>query len=299
MSQNTHIHTIERRFILALILTALILAAEIVGGLLTGSLALLSDAAHVLMDVLALMMSYAALRIARRPADERHTYGYHRWQVIAALANGVTLLVVAFGIFREAWERFREPQAVLAGPMLVVAAIGLVVNLVVALVLSNHDHSDLNVRSAFLHVLGDALSSVGVIAAGVVMLLTGWVWADPLVSVLIGAIILLGSGRLLREALHILVEGAPDDISAGEIERALHDVAGVSNVHDLHIWTVTPGYVALSAHVVLDDPSFGGAEEIQARIRELLAGQFNIRHTTVQLECESCGQGLSTCVGGN
>ncbi len=299
MSQNTHAHTIEHRFILALGLTTLILVAEVVGGLLTGSLALLSDAAHVLMDVLALVMSYAALRIAGRPADARHTYGYHRWQVLAALANGITLLVVGFGIFREAWERFRYPQDVLAGPMLAVAVIGLIVNLVVALVLRDHDHDDLNVRSAFLHVLGDTLSSVGVIAAGLVILLTGWRWADPLVSVLIGAVILLGSLRLLRETLHILVEGAPDGVSAGQINRALQDVPGVRDVHDLHIWTVTPGYVALSAHVVLDDPSFAGAEHIQARIRTLLAEQFNIRHTTVQLECECCGQGLATCVGGD
>lgn len=288
-------HPIERRFVLALALTGLIFAVEVVGGLWTGSLALLSDAAHVFMDLLALAMSYAALRVAAWPADERHTYGYHRWQVIAALANSVTLLLVAYGIFRAAWQRFQAPEPILAGPMLIVAAIGLVVNLIVALALSNHDHHDLNVRSAFLHVLGDTLSSVGVIAAGGVILLTGWLWVDPLISVLIGVIILVGSGRVLRETLHILVEGAPNDVTTAQVRPALQTVPGVSDVHDLHIWTVGPGYVALSAHVVLSDPSFAGAQNVQTRIRTLLAERFGIQHTTVQLECTNCGQGLVTC----
>ncbi len=288
----------ERRFILSLALTGLILTAEVAGGLWTHSLALLSDAGHVALDLLALGMSFAALRIAARPADDRHTYGFHRWQVIAALVNGATLLLVAFGIFREAWVRLREPAEVLAGPMLVVAVIGLIVNLLVALVLREHDHDDLNVRSAFLHVLGDALSSVGVIGAGVVMLLTGWTLADPLVSVLIGAIILAGSGRVLREALHILVEGAPAGVTAGEVGRAISAIAGVSNVHDLHVWTVSPGYVALSAHVVLADQRLAEAQRVQDDLRAALVERFNIRHTTVQLECADCGQGIATCANG-
>ncbi len=293
MPRDTHL--LERRFILALALTGLIFIAEVLGGLWTGSLALLSDAAHIFLDVLALAMSFAALRIAARPADHRHTYGYHRWQVIAALANGATLLVVAFGILREAWQRWQTPQPILAGPMLVVAVVGLVVNLIVALVLSGHDHRDLNVRSAFLHVLGDALSSIGVIAAGAVILFTGWMWVDPLVSALIAVIILAGSGRVLRQALHILVEGAPDDVTPRQVQPALAAIPGVSGVHDLHIWTVSPGYVALSAHVVLADASFAGAQDVQERIRRLLAERFGIEHSTVQLECAHCGQGLATC----
>ncbi len=288
----------ERRFLLSLALTGLILVAEIAGGLWTHSLALLSDAGHVALDLLALGMSYGALRLAARPADDRHTYGFHRWQVIAALVNGATLLLVAFGIFREAWSRLREPAEVLAGPMLIVAVVGLIVNLLVAFVLREHDHDDLNVRSAFLHVLGDALSSVGVIVAGVVMLLTGWTLADPLVSVLIGVIILAGSGRVLHEALHILVEGAPAGVTAGEVGRAIGAIAGVSNVHDLHVWTVSPGYVALSAHVVLADQRLAEAQRVQDDLRATLAGQFGIRHTTVQLECADCGQGIATCANG-
>lgn len=290
---------VQRRFILALGLTSLILIAEVIGGLWTGSLALLSDAAHIFMDVLALAMSFAALRVAARPADDRHTYGYHRWQVIAAMANGATLLVVAFGIFREAWYRFLAPEPVLAGPMLVVAIIGLAVNLVVALVLSDHDHSDLNVRSAFLHVLGDALSSVGVIVAGVVILLTGWTWVDPFISVVIGAIILLGSARLLRAALHILVEGAPDGVSLAQVSAAMRDLSSVNDVHDLHIWTVSPGYVALSAHVILADQQLAEAQRVQEDLRRMLLERFGIHHTTVQLECAHCGHSVVTCGSGS
>lgn len=288
----------ERRFILSLTLTGLILVAEIIGGLWTHSLALLSDAGHIALDLLALGMSYGALRLAARPADDRHTYGFHRWQVIAALVNGATLLLVAFGIFREAWLRLRQPAEVLAGPMLAVAVVGLVVNLLVALVLREHDHDDLNVRSAFLHVLGDALSSVGVIVAGVVMLLTGWTLADPLVSVLIGAIILAGSGRVLREALHIMAEGAPAGVTAGEVARTISAIAGVAGVHDLHVWTVSPGYVTLSAHVVLADQRLTEAQRVQDNLRATLADRFGIRHTTVQLECADCGQGIATCANG-
>ena len=279
----------------ALALTAIILVAEVVGGLLTHSLALLSDAAHVLLDMLALGLSYAALRLAARPADDRHTYGYHRFEVLAALANGSLLFVMAVGIFWEAWRRFQAPEAVLAGPMLAVAVIGLGVNLVVMRVLGDHDHDDLNVRSAWLHVLGDMLSSVGVIAAGLIILLTGWMLADPLVSMLIGLVILFGAGRVLRQALHILLEGTPEGLSPSQVTSTMREVPGVSEVHDLHIWTVSPGYVALSAHVVLNERSFPDAQDVQASLREMLAGRFSIHHTTIQVECAHCGQGALTC----
>lgn len=294
MSRDTH--TTERRFVLALGLTAAIFGAEVIGGLLTGSLALLSDAAHVFLDMLALALSYGALRLASRPPDDRHTYGFHRFQVLAALVNGATLLLVAFGIFREAWHRFTAPAAVLAGPMLLVAIIGLVVNLVVALVLHEHEHDDLNVRSAFLHVLGDALSSVGVIVAGVIIFLTGWALADPIASILIGAIILLGSGRVLREALHILAEGVPEGLSTAQIFRTLREAPSVTDVHDLHVWTVSPGYVALSAHVVLANRSLAEAQQVQEGLRETLAQQFGIHHSTIQVECAMCEQGRA-CQG--
>lgn len=296
---HTHTHLTERRFVWSLVLTGLILAAEIAGGLWTGSLALLSDAAHVFLDVFALGLSYVALRLVALPPDDRHTYGFHRMQVLAALLNGVTLLLVAFEIFREAWARLQSPAPVLAGPMLVVAVVGLVVNLVVALVLREHDHDDLNVRSAFLHVLGDALASVGVIAAGIIILLTGWMWVDPLISALIGLIILLGSGRVLREAVHILAEGMPEGIKASTVAEAMGSVPGVVEVHDLHVWTVSPGYAALSAHVLVDDQALSQTQEVMEGLKRALAEQFGIEHTTIQFECDNCGQGGVACANGN
>lgn len=288
----------EHRLVIALILTGLILVAEVVGGLWTGSLALLSDAAHVFLDVFALGMSYLALRLAALPPDDRHTYGFHRWQVLAALLNGATLLLVAFEIFREAWARFQNPSPVLAGPMLAVAIVGLVGNLVVALVLREHDHHDLNVRSAFLHVAGDALASVGVIVASAIILLTGRQWVDPLVSILIGLTILLGSGRVLRESLHILAEGMPEGLTAAQIAEAMLKVAGVQEVHDLHVWTVGPGYVALSAHVVLADQALSQAQGVMDGLKRTLAEKFGIEHTTIQFECASCGRGAVLCENG-
>ena len=287
---------IERRFVLSLALTGLILLAEVAGGLWTGSLALLSDAAHVFLDVFALGMSYVALRLAALPADDRHTYGFHRLQVLAALANGATLLLVAFEIFREAWARFQHPVPVLAGPMLAVALIGLVVNLVVALVLREHDHHDLNVHSAFLHVLGDALASLGVIVAGVVILFTGWMVVDPLISVLIGLTILAGSGRVLRQSVHILAEGTPEGLTVTHVAEAMGQVPGIGDVHDLHVWTVSPGYVALSAHVVLADQALSQTADVMAGLKRALADEFGIEHTTIQFECAACGQGAVVCV---
>jgi cobalt-zinc-cadmium efflux system protein len=286
---------IERRFLLSLALTGLIFLVELIGGLLTRSLALTSDAAHVFLDVFALLLSYVAIRLASLPPNDRHTYGYHRLQVLAALANGATLLLVAVEIFREAIGRFSDPESILAGPMLVVAVIGLAVNLVVAFVLRGHDHDNLNVRSAFLHVLGDALASVGVIVAGVVIILTGWTVVDPLMSILIGIIILVGSGNVLRDALHILVEGVPRGLTASEVAEAMNEVPGVSKVHDLHVWTVSPGYVALSAHVVLNDQSLSEAQSIMEDLKATLSGQFGIEHTTIQVECKSCAEGTIIC----
>jgi cobalt-zinc-cadmium efflux system protein len=285
----------EGRLILALALTAIILAGEVVGGLLTHSLALLSDAAHVLLDIVALGLSYVAIRVSIRPADDRYTYGYHRVRVLAALANGALLVLVALGIFREAWLRLREPASVLAGPMLIVAVVGLVVNLIVMRVLGDHNHADLNIHSAFLHVFGDTLSSVGVIAAAVLIFFTGWTWVDPVASVLIGIVIVVGSTRLLASALHILAEGVPEGMTAGEVAGAIRDVPHVAGVHDLHIWTVSPGYTALSAHVVLSDRSLAEAQSVQEELKQSLAQRFGIHHTTIQFECVNCGQGTLTC----
>ena len=294
----SHDHTLEikeNRFIFALALTALIFLAEFIGGFWTGSLALLSDSAHVFMDAFALGLSYLAIRAAALPPNDRHTYGYHRLQVLAALTNGATLLLIAVEILRQAWDRLHHPEPVLAGPMLVIAVIGLVVNLIVAYALREHDHDDLNTRSAFLHVLGDTLASVGVIAVGVILLFVNWTWLDLLVSVLIGLLILVSSGRVLKESVHILAEGSPDGMTATAVAAAMRQVAGVDEVHDLHVWTVSPGYVALSAHVVLRDQALSQTTQIMAALKAALHDGFDIRHTTVQFECGNCGQGSIAC----
>jgi len=294
----SHDHTNEikeNRFILALALTGLIFLVELIGGFWTHSLALLSDSAHVFMDAFALGLSYLAIRAAKLPADDKHTYGFHRMQVLAALTNGATLFLIAFEILREAWNRFQNPEAVQAGPMLVIAVIGLVVNLVVAFTLSKHDHDDLNTRAAFLHVLGDAVASVGVIAVGVILLFVNITWLDPLVSVLIGVLILFSSGRVLKESVHILAEGMPEGMTATTIAEIMLKVPGVSQVHDLHVWTVAPGYIALSAHVTIDDQSLSQTTEVLSALKETLHESFEIEHTTIQFECGNCGQGLVTC----
>jgi cobalt-zinc-cadmium efflux system protein len=285
----------ENRFVFSLVLTGLIFLVEFVGGFWTGSLALLSDSAHVFLDAFALGLSYLALRAASLPPNDRHTYGYHRLQVLAALANGATLLLIAVEILREAWSRFRHPAPVSAGPMLAIAVVGLAVNLVVALALRKHDRDDLNTRSAFLHVLGDAVASIGVIGAGLAILITGAVWLDPLVSVLIGLLILFSSGRVLKESIHVLAEGMPKGMTATVITDVLRRVSGVIEVHDLHVWTVAPGYIALSAHVVIDDQALSRTDGIMTALKDILGKDFNIRHTTIQFECGNCGQGTASC----
>jgi len=296
MSHDNTPENKEDRFALALTLTGLIFLAELFGGFWTHSLALLSDSAHVFMDAFALGLSYLAIRAAKLPADDKHTYGFHRMQVLAALTNGATLFLIAFEIMRQAWDRFQNPEAVKAGPMLVIAVIGLIVNLVVAFTLSKHDHDDLNTRAAFLHVLGDALASVGVIAVGVILLFVNITWLDPLVSVLIGLLILFSSGRLLKESVHILAEGMPEGMTATTIAKVIKQVPGVSQVHDLHVWTVAPGYIALSAHVTLADQSLSQTSEVLSALKQALHEGFEIQHITIQFECGNCGQGLVACL---
>lgn len=291
---------VEKRFLISITLTALILVAEIIGGLWTGSLALLSDAAHVFMDIFALGLSFLALRLSALPADDRHTYGYHRLEVLAALANGLTLGVIAIGIFGEAIQRWQNPEPIKSGEMLIIAVIGLVVNLIVAFVLGGHDHDhdeaahgreDVNVKSAFLHVVGDAVSSVGVIAAAVLIGLTGALWIDPLMSMLIGAIILFSSGRVLKSSLHILVEGVPEGLSVTKLGQAMAGVLGVTEVHDLHVWSLCSGHVALSAHVVVSDQLLRDTNPVMSELKQRLQSDFGIEHTTIQFECAACGQG--------
>jgi cobalt-zinc-cadmium efflux system protein len=272
----------QRRLLIALALAASYMLAEIAGGLLTGSLALLADAGHMLSDVVALGMSVVALRIAQRPPTPDRTYGYYRAEILAALIHGVLLVCVSIGIFLEAWERIGAPHAVLGGPMVVVAAGGLVVNLIGLRILSKGRHQNLNVRGAWLHVMSDALGSVGAIGAGALIWAFGWTWADSVASVLIGLLIIHSSWALMREAVSVLMEGAPLHIDVQEIERALLAVHGVEAVHDLHVWTIASGMVSLTGHVVVKDGQ--RQSDLLHRVCDLLARRFHIEHATIQIE---------------
>ena len=281
---NERARTESRRALgLVLTLTIAFTAAEVVAGLLTGSLALLADAAHMLSDNLSLGIALLAAWLAGHPATPEKSFGYKRAEILAALANGVTLVAVSIWIFVEAYLRLRgPPEEVLGGWMLAVATIGLVVNAAGAVILSRSSSESLNVQGALRHVLADALGSVGVIAAALVIVLTGWRYADPLVSVAIGALILASSWSLLRESTNILLEATPRGIDAEEVGRRMAGAEGVVEVHDLHIWTITSGFPALSAHVLV-----GQSDDCHARRRhleELLAREYGISHTTLQVD---------------
>jgi cobalt-zinc-cadmium efflux system protein len=274
----------RRALIVAIVLTASFTGLEVVGGLLTDSLALLADAGHMLSDVASLAMALGAFWLAGQPSTRVHSFGFKRAEVLAALANGVMLVVIAIWIFVEAAKRFREPPEILGGWMLAVAAVGLVVNIVVALVLLGPRRGNLNLEAAFRHVLGDLAGSVGALAAAAVIITTGWLYADALASVLIAILILLGSWAVLRESVHILMEGAPAGVDVGAVETRLGAVPGVLGTHDLHVWTITSGFLALSAHLVTADSSVGLAARCAAE--QLLRDEFGIEHSTLQVEID-------------
>ncbi|MBJ6762892.1 cation transporter [Myxococcaceae bacterium JPH2] len=275
----------RRRLVFALVLTATIMVAEAVGGYLTHSLALMSDAGHMLTDVSALVLSLLALWFAGRPADVKKTYGYYRMEILSALLNGVLLLGITVVILKEAWERFNTPTPVTLGPMAVVAAVGLVANLA-ALGFLHQTHS-MNVRGAFLHVLGDTLSSVGVLIGAGIMALTGWYAVDPLISVVISLVIVVGAVRLVKDAVDVLLEAVPSHVDLSQIRELMLKVNGVQAVHDLHVWTISSGMYALSAHLVVLDPMVCNNDEILSAVKHDLFDRFGIDHTTIQIESET------------
>ena len=258
---------------------------ELVGGWLTNSLALLTDAAHMFTDVAAMSLTLFALWIATRPASERKTFGYYRAEILAALVNGVVLCVLVLGIILEAWRRLREPPVVHAGPMLAIAVVGVLVNLFVARGLHEHQGRSLNLRGAYLHVLSDLLGSIGAVVAAGVILATGWNPVDSMVSVLIAALILFSSWTLVREAVDVLMEAVPPHVEVERLERALATIPGVEEVHDLHVWTLTTGRYALSAHVVARRPV--PDDTLLAALSEVCRRDFQVEHTTIQVEHES------------
>jgi cobalt-zinc-cadmium efflux system protein len=266
----------------ALALTAGYTIVEVAAGFLAGSLALLADAVHMLSDNVSIALALFAAWLARRPATPERTYGFKRGEVLAALANGVTLVALSIWIFYEAFRRLGDPPDVLGGWMLVVGAAGIGVNLAAGVILARARRGSLNVEAAFRHVLADLLGSVGVVVAAVVILATGWLEADPLVSILIGLLVLASSWSILRDSTSILLEAAPKGIDTSAVGERLAGAPGVVQVHDLHVWTITSGFPALSAHVLVRP-----GEDCHGRRRELerlLRDEFGIEHTTLQVD---------------
>lgn len=263
-------------------LTLLYMIAEAIGAWWTGSLALLADAGHMFTDVAALALALTAVWFGSRPATSKKTFGYYRLEIIAALVNGVALVVISLFIFYGAYGRWLEPPVVKSGPMIAVAAGGLAVNLICAWILHGHDEIDLNIRGAWMHVMGDALGSVAAILAGVCMWLFGWYAADSLFSVVISLLIIWGSVRLIRESTNVLLEGTPAHINLAAVEDEILATAGVSDVHDLHVWTITSGREALSAHVIHADSISQAA--LLRELRTKLHDRFGVDHLTIQME---------------
>ena len=283
-----HHHASLRRLAFVLGLTCVFLAVEVVSGVLAGSLALIADAGHMMTDVAGLVLAMAAMKFAERRPSPRRTYGYHRVEILAALTNALVLAAVAGYILTEAWQRFRSPEPVASVTVLAVATVGLAVNLAGAFLLRQGSKSSLNLRGAYNEVVSDAVSSVGVIVGAAVITATGWLWVDPLVAVAIALFVVPRTWALLREAIHVLLEGTPREVDLEALRAAMEAVPGIEAVHDLHVWTLTSGVHALSAHAILREGAPHGAVLVALHTR--VTGGFSIHHVTVQLEERCCGE---------
>ncbi len=272
----------RRRLLFVLVLTAVFMVVELVGGWIANSLALMADAGHMLSDVAALGLSVFALWIARRPPTAGRSYGFLRVEILAAFLNGLTLVAISIIIVVQAGRRFFNPQPVEGGLMLVVAAVGLAVNLFAALLLHGTSSDNLNVRGAYLHVLGDLLGSIAAIVAAIIILATGWTPADPIISCVVASLILFSSWRLVRESLDILLEATPRDIDLDAVNRAICAIPGIDHVQDLHVWTLTSGFLAMSGHATIAD--LNGYRRVLSEIHDRMHETFGITHVTVQLD---------------
>ena len=290
--EHTHISDLTsqttRRLALSLGLTAAFVVVEIIAGIFANSLALLTDAAHNVTDVIALLLTWWALRITSKPANHGKTYGYHRAGILVALVNSTTLALIALGIFYDAYRRLINPQPVKADILIGVGVAAVVVNLVTALLIRRGSEHDLNLRSAFLHLMGDVLSTVGAVAAGIVIYFTGLNWLDSLVGIFIGLLILWNTWGIVRESVNILMESTPADINVEVLLADIQQVEGVCGVHDLHVWSITRGLRTLSAHILIEDIPISAGAKIQAAVSALLDRKYGIAHATLQLECEGC-----------
>lgn len=295
--EHAHEHELDARqthanggkdLLIALAITVLMMIAEVIGGLISNSLALLSDAGHMFIDNISLLLSFFAMKFSTMPATDKKTFGFYRLEILAALINGITLVLISIYIIYEAYFRILHPQPVQGTLMLVIAAIGLVANIIGAAILMKHRHTNLNIHGAFLHIMGDAAVSVGVIIGGLVIVSTGWYLIDPILSILISCVIIFGAWELLKESVNILLESVPSHINIERVAAEIATVEGVREAYHIHIWTITSGVYALSAHVIIDDRLVSGCRDVIDEIKVLLTNKFNVLHSTIQLECEKC-----------
>jgi cobalt-zinc-cadmium efflux system protein len=292
LAEHSHQHNGKKSLGIALGITTFFFLVELVGGIVTNSLALLADAWHMLNDASALVFAIAAAWIAGRPANVKKTFGYYRTEILAAFLNGIFLWAVVIFIFYEAIQRLQSPAAVKTFEMLIIAFFGLLVNGLSAFVLSKSEKESLNVKGAFLHVLADAAGSVGVISAGLIMYFTGWYQVDPIISVMIGLLIFYSSFKLLRESVNVLLEGVPPGIDANAVEKKIREQEGVKGVHDLHVWCITPTKIcALSCHIVVKKGT--NRKKLTSDLIAILKREFGIDHTTIQLEDEGYPKAVS------
>ena len=291
-SQHNHLGNAARktasRLMLALFLTLLFVLVEAAAGWIANSLALLTDAAHNLTDVLALALSWYAVRLTLQPSNSQKTYGYHRAGILVALLNSTTLVLISAGIFYEAYRRFLSPPDVNAGIMVGVGLVALVVNALTAWLVRSGSEHDLNLRAAFVHLMSDVLSTAGAVVAGAIIYFTRAEWLDPLVSVLIGALILYNAWGIVRETVEILLESAPRDLDMDRMVEDIKQLDGVMGVHDLHVWSLTQNLRTMSAHILTEDVAISQGAAIQGRVNELVSNRYGIAHATLQLECVDC-----------
>ena len=281
----------QKYLLIAFVLTSTFLVAEVIGGLVTGSLALLSDAAHMLTDASALAIALIAIQIAKRAADSRRTFGYHRFEILAASFNAIMLFFVAMYILYEAYRRFKSPIEIQSMGMLIIASLGLIINLISMKLLSSGKDASLNIKGAYLEVWSDMLGSVGVIAGALIIRFTGWTWVDSVIAVGIGFWVLPRTWILLREGINVLLEGVPEHIDLEKLRKSVSDIAGVRSIHDLHVWSITSGKISLTMHVVGDLEAFN-RDRLLTEIQTTLAEQWEIHHTTIQMEAEACDLSL-------
>lgn len=286
----------EGRLILSLLLTMSFVVVETIGGIQSHSLALLSDAGHNFTDAFALLLSWYAIWIARKPATQSKTYGYHRVGILTALLNAVTLVVIAVLIFLEAFHLFAHPHQIHSVPMVVIAACAVLMNTVIAMWLHGAAKDSLNMRSAFIHMLGDAISSAGVVVAGLVIHFTGWQYADPIASLLIGGFIIYSSWGIVLEAVNVLLEGAPRGVDMTSLVQAMRDIPGVDDVHDLHVWTIGDGMNALSCHLHVEEAEPVRIRGVVHTVKSMLATQYSVKHSTIETECAGCEASELYCI---